>query len=169
MVPLPSDNIKKCIPVNYIVVHAAKTLSCACLHVSSLEQRVPIHLPQKVSTILSVQPCSSFVAYIAPHTPIHVLPPNSGRPPPFLPSNLDALPPTDLSYHFDVRNPQIHSIFEVGEYLAYSNPNVQGSSFSLGIAQQQLKGLRQQIATTKATLGMTSNTPIPVYYENLIT
>ncbi|KAA0025959.1 reverse transcriptase [Cucumis melo var. makuwa] len=94
---------------------------------------------------------------------INVLPPSSDRPPPLLQSNPYVLPPTDLSYHLDVRNPQIASIFDVGEPWAHANPNVQASS-SLGIAQQ----LRQQITAIEATLGTTSNL-VPMYSENPIT
>ena len=37
---------------------------------------------------------------------------------------------------------------------------------SSGIAQQQLEGLRQQIAALEATLGTTSNISVPMYSEN---
>ncbi|KAA0032806.1 glutathione S-transferase DHAR3 [Cucumis melo var. makuwa] len=73
----------------------------------------PVHPPQTKSAVPSVQLSSSSTAYIAPHAPIHVLPPNSCRPPPLLSSNLCALPPIDLSYHPDVKNPRIYSTFEV--------------------------------------------------------
>ncbi|KAA0054241.1 kirola-like [Cucumis melo var. makuwa] len=54
-------------------------------HAPSSELHAPIHPLQIVPTIPSAQPLSSSVAYIAPHVPIYVLPPNSGRPPPLLP------------------------------------------------------------------------------------
>ncbi|KAA0041480.1 kirola-like [Cucumis melo var. makuwa] len=127
------------------------------------------HPVQKLLTDLTVPPLSSYVACSVPNVPIHVLPPNSGRPPLLLQSNLYALPPIDLSYHPDVRNPQIHSIFEVGESLTHFNPNMQASSFSSGISQQQLKGLRQQIAAIESTLGTTSDTPVSMYSQNPIT
>ena len=148
MVPPPSDNAGKCRPVNSAIVHVAKTLTC--LHAPLSMLHAPIHLPQIVLTIPSEQPPSSFAAYIAPHTPIHVLPPNSSRPPPVLLSNRYALPPTDLSYYLDVKNPQIHSTFDVGECSAHSNPNVQTSSS--GITQQQLEGLQKQIVAIEAII-----------------
>ena len=89
---------------------------------------MPVHPPQRAPTIPFVQASSSSAAYIARHAWIHVLPPNFGWPPPLLPSNLYALPLTDHSYHTDVKNPQIHSTFEVGESSANSNPNMQASS-----------------------------------------
>ncbi|TYK15302.1 UBN2_3 domain-containing protein [Cucumis melo var. makuwa] len=49
---------------------------------------------------------------------------------------------------------------EVGESTTHSDPNVQASSSSSGIAQQQLKGLRKQIAAIETTIGTTSNTPV---------
>ncbi|KAL0536927.1 hypothetical protein IC582_025890 [Cucumis melo] len=121
-----------------------------------------VHPPLIVLVIPFVQPSSSSAAYIASHAPIHVLSPNSGQPPLLLPSNLYALPPTYLSYHLDVKNSQIHSTFEVGESSTNSNLNMQASS--LGIAQQQLEGLQQQIAEIEATLGTTSNTLAPMYF-----
>jgi len=72
------------------------------------------HHAQTALTMPSVQPSSLFVGYIAPHAPLYVLPPL------FLQSNLYALPPTDLSYHPNVSNSQIHSTFEVGETSAHS-------------------------------------------------
>ena len=119
-------------------------------HVPLLDLHASVHLPQTVPTIPSVQPSFSHVAYIAPHALIHVLPPNSSRPPPLLLSNRYALPPTDLSYYLDVKNPQIHSTFDVGECSAHSNPNVQTSSS--GITQQQLEGLQKQIVAIEAII-----------------
>ncbi|TYK27381.1 kirola-like [Cucumis melo var. makuwa] len=87
MVLPPSDNADQCILIDSVVVRAAK------------RRHAPVHLPQTVPTIPSVQPSSSSTAYIAPHAPIHLLPPNFGWPPSLLPLNLYALPPTDLSYH----------------------------------------------------------------------
>ena len=72
-----------------------------------------------------------------------------------MPSNLYALPPTGLSYHPDVKNPHIHSTFEVGESSSHSNPDVQAF---WGIAQ-----------AIEAILGITSNTPVLMYYENPVT
>ncbi|KAA0065525.1 kirola-like [Cucumis melo var. makuwa] len=103
--------------------------------------------------------------YIAPHASIHVLPRNSGWPPSLLLSNLYALPTTDFSYYPNTKNLQIHSTFEVGESSAHFNPNVQASSS--GITQQQLEGLRQHITAIGATLGTTSNTSVPMYFENV--
>ena len=40
---------------------------------------------------------------------------------------------------------------------------------SSGIAQQQLKELRQQIAAIEATVGTTYNTLVPMYSKNLVT
>ncbi|TYK17784.1 putative mitochondrial protein [Cucumis melo var. makuwa] len=54
----------------------------------------------------------------------------------------------------------------VGESSTHFNPNVQ---VSLEIAQQQLEGLQQQIAALEATLGTTSNTSAPMYFENSVT
>ncbi|KAA0053148.1 reverse transcriptase [Cucumis melo var. makuwa] len=77
-----------------------------------------------------------------PPLSINVLPPSFSQPPPLLQSNLYTLPPTDLSYHLDVKNPQIPLIFEVGH--------------------------RQQIVAIEATIGTTSNT-VSMYFENLVT
>ncbi|KAA0048808.1 kirola-like [Cucumis melo var. makuwa] len=132
-------------------------------HAPPSEIHASVLPPQTASTNPSVQPFSSSATNIAPHAPICVLPPKSGRQPPLLPSNLYALPPIDLSHHPNVKNTKIHSTFEIGESLAHSNPNVQVSS---GIAQQQLEGLRKQIAALEATLRTTSNTSIPMYSEN---
>ena len=140
----PSDNIGQCDFVVFSVIHAAHT---------------PTHPVQTMPANLSVPPLSSSVTCIVPHMMLHLLPPNSCWPSPLLVSNLYALPPTDFSYHPDVRNPQIHSTFEVGESSAHSNLNMLASAFSSGIAHQQLEGIRQQIATIEATLGVTSNTP----------
>ena len=115
--------------------------------------------PQTTPTFPTVQPSPSSAAYTAPNAPIYVLPPNSSRPPSLLLLNLYALPPTNLSYQLYVKNPQIHSIFEVGESSAHSNPNVQAS---LGLTQEQLEGLQQHIAAIEATLGMTSYTLVPI-------
>uniref|UniRef100_A0A9I9EBU2 Uncharacterized protein n=1 Tax=Cucumis melo TaxID=3656 RepID=A0A9I9EBU2_CUCME len=128
-------------------------------HAPPSEIHASVLPPQTASTNPSVQPFSSSATNIAPHAPICVLPPKSGRQPPLLPSNLYALPPIDLSHHPNVKNTKIHSTFEIGESLAHSNPNVQVSS---GIAQQQLEGLRKQIAALEATLRTTSNTSIPI-------
>ncbi|TYK06446.1 Beta-galactosidase [Cucumis melo var. makuwa] len=125
---------------------------------------MPIHPPRRVSVVPFVQPSPSSAAYVAPHASFHVLPPNFGLPPPLMSSNLYVLSPITLSYHLDVKNPQIHSTFDVGESSTHSNSNEQVSSS--GIAQQKLGGLQQQIATIKATLGMISNTLVPMYSEN---
>ena len=116
------------------------------------------------------------MACTVPHAPLNVLPLNFDRPPSLLQSNLYATSSTNLSYHPDVRNPQIHSTFEVGESSAHSIPNVQAFTSSSGIAYQQLEGLRQQIEAIGATLGATSNTsglgfhtPVPMYYDNSVT
>ncbi|TYK29238.1 Beta-galactosidase [Cucumis melo var. makuwa] len=124
-----------------------------------------------------VSPLSSSTTCIVPHAPLHLLPPNSGQTPPLLQSYLYVLPPTDStanpSYHPEVRNPQIHSTFKVGESSTYSNPNMPSTPFS-GIAHLQLEELRQQIAALEATLGTTSHTPshglytpLPMYSENV--
>ncbi|KAA0048290.1 reverse transcriptase [Cucumis melo var. makuwa] len=84
-----------------------------CHHVSLPKLYASVLPPQTELTIPSVQPSSSSAAYIAPNAPNYVLPPNSDRPPQLLPSNLYTLPPTDLSYHPNVKNPQIHSTFEI--------------------------------------------------------
>ena len=115
------------------------------------------------STISSVQPFSSSTAYIALNALIYVLPSNSDRPPPLLPSNLYVQPPNDPSYHPDVKNSQIYSTFEVTESSTHSNHNVQASS---RIVHQQLEGLRQQITALEATLKTTSNISLPMYSEN---
>ncbi|TYK03819.1 kirola-like [Cucumis melo var. makuwa] len=104
MVPPPSDNADKCIPVNSTIVYAT--------HALLLDLHTPFLPPQTGPTIPSMQPSSSSAAYIAPYAPIRVLPPNSERPPPLLPSNLYALPTTDLSYYLDVNNLQIPT-FEI--------------------------------------------------------
>ncbi|KAA0035164.1 kirola-like [Cucumis melo var. makuwa] len=125
-----------------------------------------------------VSPLSSSTTCIVPHAPLHLLPPNSGQTPPLLQSYLYVLPPTDStanpSYHPEVRNPQIHSTFKVGESSTYSNPNMPSTPFS-GIAHLQLEELRLQIAALEATLGTTSHTPshglytpLPMYSENVV-
>ena len=96
-------------------------------HAPPPELHAPVFHPQTTSAIPSAQPFSSSAAYIAPHAPIYVLSPNSDRPPMLLPSNLYVQPPTNPSYHPDVKNSQIHSTFEVGESSAHSNRNVQAS------------------------------------------
>ena len=133
-------------------------------HTPSLKVHVPTNLVQTLPANLTMPPLSSSATYSVSHMPIHVLPPNFGWLSPLLQSNWYALPPTNLSYYTDVKNPQIHSTFEVGEFSAYSKPNVQASS--LGITQQQLERLQQQIAAIEATLGTTSNALVPMYFEN---
>lgn len=120
-VALPSDKFDQCNFVDSIA------------HVTLRELYALVHPPQTTSTILSVQPSSSYVAYIAPYTLIHALPPNLGQPPPLLQSNLYPLLPTNISYHLDVRNPQIQT-FKIGESSTNSKPNVQASSSFLRIA-----------------------------------
>ena len=145
-------------------MHHRKPLTV--LYAPPTELHASLLPPHMASTIPFVQLFSSSTAYSAPHAPICVLPPNFGRQPPLLPPNLHALPPTNLSHHPDVKKPQTHATFVIGGSSTHSNPNVQAS---LGIAQQQLEGLQQQIATIKATLGTTSNTSIPMYPENSVT
>ena len=82
-------------------------------HAPPSDLHVLVFPPQTAPTIPSVQPFSSFAAYIAPQAPIYVLPRNSDWPPPLLPSNLYVMPPTNPSDHPDVKNPQIHSTFEL--------------------------------------------------------
>ena len=135
MVSPPSSNVGQCIPIQ--LCHHP------CCQTPLMHHHVPVHPPQTVPIISSVQPSFSFTAYIAPHDSIHILPPNSDQPPPLLSSNLYVLSPTNLSCHPNVKNSQIHSTFFVREYSIHSNPNMQASS---GIALQQLEELRQQIA-----------------------
>ncbi|TYK18986.1 ribokinase isoform X2 [Cucumis melo var. makuwa] len=83
----------------------------------------------------SLPPLSSSAIYNVLYTLLHVLPLNSVKLPLLLQSNLYVLPPTDsatnVSYHLEVENPQIHSRFEVGESLTHVNPNVQASSSNI--------------------------------------
>ncbi|KAA0042376.1 Cysteine-rich RLK (RECEPTOR-like protein kinase) 8 [Cucumis melo var. makuwa] len=120
-------------------------------------------------TNLSVPPLSSSTALLSPTCCCHLIPVGHHR----FYSQIYVLPATNLIYHLDVRNPQIHPTFEVGESTAHSNPNVQASASSSSIAHQRLEGLQQKMAAIEATLGTPFNTPshglhtpIPVYSDN---
>ncbi|TYK28631.1 kirola-like [Cucumis melo var. makuwa] len=103
MVSLPSNNTGKCITVNSVV-------ACGVKHASRVAANLHV-LPSDLHVTVAGATC---IAYIVPHAPIRVLPPNSDWPPPLLLSNLYALPfSTNLSYYPNVKNPQIHPIFEI--------------------------------------------------------
>ncbi|KAA0060328.1 kirola-like [Cucumis melo var. makuwa] len=112
------------------------------------------------------------------HTPLSELtrrPIFSNRPPPLLQSNSYVLPPTDLSYHLDVKNPQIHSMFKVAieaalgttsntipmyyENLINSFPTlsfsyVNASPTTLGAIVQSDLSLRRMIGTARHNRGL---------------
>ncbi|KAA0053444.1 hypothetical protein E6C27_scaffold428G001180 [Cucumis melo var. makuwa] len=131
----PSDNVDQCNPVNSAIVRAAKHLprttakaTCACPSCSN-NADYPFYATLFFIRGLNCSPRGFMYC--------HLISVSHHR---FCSEICMPCHPLTLVIIPMLGNPQIHSTFEVGESLAHSKSNVQVSSSSLGIAQEQLEG-----------------------------